>query len=316
MKNLHLIKTDKPSKLYKVKGKYYIDEYPVQSVNVGNQHIYITNDSDIIVKDYVVVSCSEVNIEEVRIVTGYYNEQFLFDDKSQIHMDYCKKIILTTDEDLIANDVQAIDDEFLEWFVKNPSCETVEVVSNYRVKSGTIEEHKQGVAGYEYYEYKIIIPQEEIELNKLKKQFQMKVDEALELNSKIGNFGKEEPKQEVLEEAKQRAVNYMSLKGALKLKQETLEEREPYWDLVDKKAEENNSIDLDAYAKGVEDGAKWMQEQMYSEEDMIDFAEYVASYSDKNRNIHNQMLHAKSKYDGAERTIDLLEIWLKEFKTK
>jgi|688.fasta_scaffold171071_5 hypothetical protein len=45
------------------------------------------------------------------------------------------------------------------------------------------------------------------------------------------------------------------------MKQETLEEREPYWDLVDKKAEQNNTIDLDAYAKGVQDGVKWQQEQ-------------------------------------------------------
>jgi hypothetical protein len=58
------------------------------------------------------------------------------------------------------------------------------------------------------------------------------------------------------------------------------------------------------------------QEKLFSEEDMIDFAEFIASYSDKNRNIHNEMLHAKSKYDGAERTIDLLKIWLKESKTK
>jgi hypothetical protein len=42
---------------------------------------------------------------------------------------YCKKIILTTDQDLIADGVQAIDDTFLEWFVKNPSCEKVEVDS-------------------------------------------------------------------------------------------------------------------------------------------------------------------------------------------
>jgi len=54
----------------------------------------------------------------------------------------------------------------------------------------------------------------------------------------------------------------------------------------------------------------------FNEQDMIDFAEYVASYPDKNRNIHNQILHANSKYDGAEKTIDLLEVWLKEFKTK
>jgi hypothetical protein len=38
-----------------------------------------------------------------------------------------KKIILTTDQDLIKDGVQAIDDEFLEWFVKNTNCEVVEV---------------------------------------------------------------------------------------------------------------------------------------------------------------------------------------------
>jgi hypothetical protein len=63
-------------------------------------------------------------------------------------------------------------------------------------------------------------------------------------------------------------------------------------------------------------GAKWMQERMYSEEDMIFFAEFVATYSDKNKNVHGQMLHAKSKYDGAERTIDLFKIWYKQFKKK
>lgn len=41
-------------------------------------------------------------------------------------------------------------------------------------------------------------------------------------------------------------------------------------------------------------------------EQMINFAEFVATYSDKNININGEMLHAKSKYDGAERTIDLL----------
>lgn len=41
-------------------------------------------------------------------------------------------------------------------------------------------------------------------------------------------------------------------------------------------------------------------------EQMVNFAEFVATYSDKNININGEMLHAKSKYDGAERTIDLL----------
>lgn len=54
------------------------------------------------------------------------------------------------------------------------------------------------------------------------------------------------------------------------------------------------------------------EQQGYSEEDMIEFAEFVATHPDKNRNVYGETLHAKSKYDGAERTIDLLE----QFKKK
>jgi len=126
---------------------------------------------------------------------------------------------------------------------------------------------------------------------------------------------------EVSDEAKQRTANYMSLKGALEPKdvvlgyktsldaqmldkiepkQETLEEAaEKFWDKL--------SFD-DAFKAG----AKWQAERMYSEEDMIEFAEFVATYPDKNKNINGQILHAKSKYDGSERTVDLLE----QFKKK
>ena len=45
---------------------------------------------------------------------------------------YAYKVILTTNKLLIKDGVQAIDDEFLEWFVKNPSCEEVEVVDNLK----------------------------------------------------------------------------------------------------------------------------------------------------------------------------------------
>jgi hypothetical protein len=63
---------------------------------------------------------------------------------------------LSTDQDLIKDGVQAIDDEFLEWFVKNPSCERVEVINNGR--SGVFSD---GTIGIIYNNYKIIIPQEE-----------------------------------------------------------------------------------------------------------------------------------------------------------
>lgn len=51
------------------------------------------------------------------------------------------------------------------------------------------------------------------------------------------------------------------------------------------------------------------QKNVYTEEDMIAFAEFVSKYPDKNRNVYGDMLHAKSKYDGAEPTVSLLEIW-------
>jgi len=52
------------------------------------------------------------------------------------------------------------------------------------------------------------------------------------------------------------------------MEKETLEEREPYWELVDRKAEQNNTIDLDAYANGVMDGANWQAERMYTYDEM------------------------------------------------
>jgi len=62
-----------------------------------------------------------------------------------------KKIILATERDLIKDGVQAIDDEFLEWFVKNPSCEWVDVKYQYWKEINDVGK----------YTYKIIIPQEE-----------------------------------------------------------------------------------------------------------------------------------------------------------
>ena len=49
------------------------------------------------------------------------------------------------------------------------------------------------------------------------------------------------------------------------------------------------------------------QAKAMEKKEMVKFAEFVAKYTDKNKNANGEMLHAKSKYDGAERTIDLLE---------
>jgi hypothetical protein len=152
MKNIHILPTEKPSRLYKHNELGFELLAPIQheisAYNGSNQHIYITSDEEI--KRY---GEYYLDIDTNEVKTSFENMgKYLSNEK---------KIILTTDPDLIKDGVQAIDDEFLEWFVKNPSCEFVEVENQYRVKSGTIQEHKDGLAGYEYYEYKIIIPQEE-----------------------------------------------------------------------------------------------------------------------------------------------------------
>ena len=66
----------------------------------------------------------------------------------------------------------------------------------------------------------------------------------------------------------------------------------------------------------IETFQKWIdikeQAKEMEKQEMIKFAEYVAKYPDKNKNVNGEMLHAKSKYDGAERTVDLLEQYYNE----
>ena len=169
MKNIHIIPTDKPSRLC-INGK-------------NGQHIYITNDEEIKEGDWV------FNFEYDYIVQ--------YDCKKHDDKFWYKKIILTTDQDLIKDGVQAIDDEFLEWFVKNPSCEEVKVRKNpkvhFIVKGKGVKGFNQG--------YKIIIPKEEILCKYCLSTTTCCDDVEAET---CENYPKEELKQESLEEAAKR----------------------------------------------------------------------------------------------------------------
>jgi hypothetical protein len=143
MKNIHILPTDKPSRLVKFfTNKYHLSKeiLPIQDEE-QYQNIFIISSEVIKDKDYV--------ISETSIAPLYVDGQII---KSSMLADgQWGKIILTTDSDLIKDGVQAIDDEFLEWFVKNPSCEYVEVNYDVFEKTGNIS----------VWEYDIIIPQEE-----------------------------------------------------------------------------------------------------------------------------------------------------------
>jgi hypothetical protein len=79
-----------------------------------NQNIYITSDEEIKEGDWFLEKAG-------RQYPIHWNDV----DKLNRH---CKKIILTTDP--LLDGVQAIDDEFLEWFVKNSSREYVNFTSH------------------------------------------------------------------------------------------------------------------------------------------------------------------------------------------
>ena len=117
----------------------------MKNIHKIRENIYITNDEEIKKGEWVLFMFDEVT--EIVKVTTINNNAFESKQGFGYGLEYCKKIILTTDKDLIKDGVQAIDDEFLEWFVNNPSCECVDVQ-----KWASLAE-----CGYSYH---IIIPQE------------------------------------------------------------------------------------------------------------------------------------------------------------
>jgi hypothetical protein len=92
----------------------------------SNQYIYITSDEEIKAGDYRLNIQRDYFKKSDKEGLGYYNKR----------NDVFKKIILTTDQDLIKDGVQAIDDEFLEWFMKNSSCEWVEAKLIEKIPNG------------------------------------------------------------------------------------------------------------------------------------------------------------------------------------
>lgn len=129
MKNIHLISTDKPSRLsYLTKrGKEVHNDLRLFEKSMSNildsenQNIFITSNEEIKEKDWFYYKHFGEDI------VCKYNTMNGQNTNVNEHKDFYKKIILTTDQDLIKDGVQAIDNDFLEWFVKNPSCENANV---------------------------------------------------------------------------------------------------------------------------------------------------------------------------------------------
>jgi hypothetical protein len=152
MKNIHIIPTNKPSRLCIDNSCNELNYSEIEGLNskhITNQNIYITSDEEIKDGDYHISSdgwfIDKATNEDLEIVNEKTNGY--------------RKIILTTDQDLIKEGVQAIDDEFLEWFVKNPSCEEVEVERGFLTIGGWVKSNEE--APNKLIRFKITIPKEE-----------------------------------------------------------------------------------------------------------------------------------------------------------
>ena len=239
MKNIHVLPTEKASKLIKqTNGKLRLSEitFKGQIASGVTQNIYITSNEEIKEGDW----CVELNLGGK--ITEVFKCKGMLSPESII-----KKIILTTDLDLIVGGVQAINDEFLEWFVKNPSCENVEVL-------------KCPIEGA----YTLDIPKEEL-------------TKCYCGHTTTCDCGPEEPKQEdMITKIMQMDAKmaYDSLpKQNKQMTQETLEEAANK--LLWKKYPYHPPKDAGYWKDVFKEGAKWQQERSYSEEEVkkliIDF---------------------------------------------
>jgi hypothetical protein len=180
MKNIHVLPTDKPSRLADIEGLLVFGDDLISPIGHPTmflyRHIYITSDEEIKEGDWFfngehILQCSDVT-------------DIIIDTEGQWStIEDCKKIILTTDQDLIKDGVQVIDDEFLEWFVKNPSCELVPIANEWKEK------------------YKIIIPKEEPKQCKCGSNWVNTTNKDNPFCFHCGKPLTQEPKQETLEEA-------------------------------------------------------------------------------------------------------------------
>jgi len=247
MKNIHVLTTLKPSRLLKgLQGiRLFKNEVSPDNQWCVNVNISITNDEELKDGD--------------KRINNYQRKPKGEEIPS-------KKIILTTDQDLIKEGVQAIDDEFLEWFVKNPSCEEVEVL---KYKSNNMRKMNLG--------YKIILPKEETKTawvgvlhDKLNEYYpaEYELKDIYQGEGCLPNFPNEELCQIWCDSKYKEEPNY-------NMKQEILDEMKKQETLEEGFYRIRKSIDYEEFDfTSFEFGAKWQQQNSYSGEYMKQFGDW------------------------------------------
>jgi hypothetical protein len=303
MKNIHVLPTDRPSIIYKqfdeLKLRFMISN-PNDSDISTNQVIHITSSDEIKEGDWIFNNM---------VIEGSRLSKALKATANKLStLKEWEKIILTTDPDLIKDGVQAIDDEFLEWFVKNPSCEWVELEVDLSKHNGQFQTK---------YGWKIIIPQEEpnpFELPKalpdevfyesLEPKFEDSIENSLSIMS-IANdmFGKkEEPKQETIEEAAEKEFPLLNTQWCIP---------------GETGAAEEENLELLGHRKSFIKGAKWQAEQLFKDDAIQTLEKGLALLLKKQERMYSEeeVLQLLLRLQQTE-SYDNLYSWFEQFKKK
>lgn len=191
MKNIHVLSTNKPSRLFIIdKSKMFKSEAPYLSFSTVGGRVHKVEGSKLYQPQNMYITS-----DEKLTIGGYHFNSKYGDEPRKTHQRdidsrkyweqedyYISKIILTTDEDLINSGVQKIDDEFLEWFIKNNDCEFVEIEKMYRKERNDTGMIGSPMSFTVFDKYKINIPEKSFDI----KEFEQKANEI------IANVGKEE----------------------------------------------------------------------------------------------------------------------------
>lgn len=245
-KNIWLLPTDKPSRLAKnTTGKFHFSDSNSESkLTSQNQNLYITNNEEIKEGDWFLTPTNDLRCA---------NKEWIITISQFIPKNDFKKIILTTDQDLIKEGIQEIPTDFLEWFIKNPSCESVEVRSYITIKKNGIDElmkdefyqkHPDELPNCVYINnYNLIIPQDQPKqtIEELLKQSDEKDAIILEDNSKWFKDRGVDLKKTIEEFALSEARKWVG---------------------------ENNNHKIATYATAITVGANWQAGKMCSEEEV------------------------------------------------
>lgn len=276
MKNIHILPTDKSSKLVKNNLGIAINEDFTKSILDLIQakfiNIYITSDEEIKDEDWAMsLSCDES-----------YREIYKCKKANLVPIED-RKIIITTDKDLIKDGIQAIDDEFLEWICNNPSCEEVKVVDDLKYFNiDELRERHIKKLPHLYSEkigYKIIIPKEEYKscpsliIDVSKCNFpEIEYKNCTSLNIKLPPLPYEYKPENCLEKTKNFFIDKID-KAIENSKKETIEEARAnsYIDF----AKSNEDVSAYSFVAGWDKSAEWQQERSYSEKNVLEIIKFV-----------------------------------------